>query len=57
MLTITSWKSTAIVWKNFQKAYVLQGHEEAVWSVLPVKQDVILTGTRKKNTMKEGNAN
>jgi hypothetical protein len=40
--------STAIVWKNFQQAYVLRGHEEAVWSVLPVKEDVILTGTMEK---------
>jgi hypothetical protein len=34
----------AIVWKNFQQTYVLKGHEAAVWSVLSIDNERILTG-------------
>jgi phospholipase A-2-activating protein len=34
----------AIVWKNFKKAYVLEGHTAAVLGVLGVDNDVVLTG-------------
>lgn len=37
-----------IVWKEFQKAYVLEGHEAAVWAVLPVDDDTILTASADK---------
>lgn len=33
-----------IVWKDFQQSYVLEGHQAAVWAVLAVEDDLILTG-------------
>lgn len=47
---------TAIVWKNFQQAYVLKGHEAAVWSVLSADEEVVLTGERRK-TLTDVNEN
>lgn len=37
-----------IVWKEFQKAYSLEGHEAAVWAVLPLNDDTILTASADK---------
>jgi hypothetical protein len=34
------------VWKDFQKSYVLEGHTAAVWAVLAVDDDLILTGKK-----------
>lgn len=36
---------TVIVWKEFQQAYTLKGHTAAVWAVLALENDLILTGT------------
>lgn len=33
-----------IVWKNFEQAYTLEGHTAAVWAVLAIEDDLILTG-------------
>lgn len=32
------------MWKDFQQSYVLEGHQAAVWAVLAVEDDLILTG-------------
>lgn len=37
-----------IVWKEFQKAYSLEGHGAAVWAVLPLDDDTILTASADK---------
>jgi len=36
--------STARVWKNWECAYTLKGHERAVWAVLSLGDDEYLTG-------------
>ncbi|KAI9486953.1 MAG: WD40-repeat-containing domain protein [Benjaminiella poitrasii] len=43
-----SWDNKAIVWKEFQQAYVLEGHTAAVWAVLAVDDDLILTASADK---------
>lgn len=39
-------RRTAKVWKDFQLAYTLEGHEQAVWAVLALEgeDDLVLTG-------------
>lgn len=32
------------MWKEFQQAYVLEGHTASVWAVLAIEDDLILTG-------------
>ncbi|EPS37886.1 hypothetical protein H072_8514 [Dactylellina haptotyla CBS 200.50] len=39
-----SWDQTAIVWKNWEKKYVLEGHTAAVWAVLAIGDDEFVTG-------------
>ncbi|GAA5978453.1 hypothetical protein JCM10908_004359 [Rhodotorula pacifica] len=42
-----SWDKTAKVWKNWQLAYTLKGHEQSVWAVLALdgpEDDLVLTG-------------
>ena len=39
-----SWDKTAKVWKNWQCVATLKGHLQAVWAVLGVKEDLVLTG-------------
>ncbi|CAO3674439.1 unnamed protein product [Rhizopus stolonifer] len=43
-----SWDKNVIIWKEFQKAHVLEGHEAAIWAVLPVDDDTILTASADK---------
>lgn len=40
--------STARVWKNWECAYVLKGHERAVWGVLALPNDEYLTASADK---------
>jgi hypothetical protein len=35
---------TAKVWKNFNLAYELKGHEQSVWAVLAIDEEQTLTG-------------
>ena len=35
---------TAKVWKNYQLAYDLRGHEQSVWAVIALEPDKFLTG-------------
>lgn len=37
---------TAKVWKDFQLAYTIEGHEQSVWAVLALEgeDDLVLTG-------------
>ncbi|KAF9059086.1 WD40-repeat-containing domain protein [Rhodocollybia butyracea] len=37
-----------IVWKNFNLAYELTGHEQSVWAVLAVDEELVLTGSADK---------
>ncbi|KAF3903677.1 hypothetical protein AA313_de0207767 [Arthrobotrys entomopaga] len=39
-----SWDKTAIVWKNWEKKYVLEGHPAAVWAVLAMGETEFVTG-------------
>ncbi|EWC48092.1 hypothetical protein DRE_02671 [Drechslerella stenobrocha 248] len=39
-----SWDKTAIVWKNWEKHLVLEGHTAAVWAVLAVSDTEFITG-------------
>ncbi|KAK6504908.1 hypothetical protein TWF481_006842 [Arthrobotrys musiformis] len=39
-----SWDKTAIVWKNWEKKYVLEGHTAAVWAVLAISDTEFITG-------------
>ncbi|GAA5879981.1 hypothetical protein JCM8547_004831 [Rhodosporidiobolus lusitaniae] len=41
-----SWDKTAKVWKNWELAYTLEGHEQSVWAVLALdgEDDLVLTG-------------
>ncbi|CAG8450554.1 5304_t:CDS:2 [Acaulospora morrowiae] len=39
-----SWDKTAKIWKNWQESYTLTGHSHAVWAVLAIEDDLILTG-------------
>ncbi|GAA6016549.1 hypothetical protein JCM10207_002836 [Rhodosporidiobolus poonsookiae] len=41
-----SWDKTAKVWKDWQLAYTLKGHEQSVWAVLALDgdEDLVLTG-------------
>ncbi|GAA5851353.1 hypothetical protein JCM9279_001114 [Rhodotorula babjevae] len=46
-----SWDKTAKVWKDWQLAYTLKGHEQSVWAVLALEsngsaeeEDLVLTG-------------
>ncbi|KAI8996998.1 WD40-repeat-containing domain protein [Pilobolus umbonatus] len=43
-----SWDKKVIVWKNFQKAYEIEGHDAAVWAVLMVEEDLILSASADK---------
>ncbi|KAF8912027.1 phospholipase A-2-activating protein [Gymnopilus junonius] len=43
-----SWDKTAKVWKNFNLAYDLKGHQQSVWAVLGVDEDQFLTGSADK---------
>ncbi|KAI8834302.1 WD-40 repeat-containing protein [Chytridium lagenaria] len=43
-----SWDKTARVWVNFSETHVLQGHEQAVWAVLPIASGAVLTGSADK---------
>lgn len=43
-----SWDRTAKIWKNFQLAYELKGHQQSVWAVLAVDEDQTLTGSADK---------
>ena len=36
---------TARVWRNFQLAYELKGHQQSVWAVLAIEEQHVLTGT------------
>jgi len=35
---------TAIVWKNWEKQYTLEGHQAAVWAVLAISENEFITG-------------
>jgi len=35
---------TARVWRNWQPLYELKGHSQSVWAVLPVEEELFLTG-------------
>ncbi|KAF3189365.1 hypothetical protein TWF225_003095 [Orbilia oligospora] len=39
-----SWDKTAIVWQNWEKKYVLEGHTAAVWAVMAVSDTEFITG-------------
>ncbi|KAK6360417.1 hypothetical protein TWF730_006559 [Orbilia blumenaviensis] len=39
-----SWDKTAIVWKNWEKHWVLEGHTAAVWAVMAVSDTEFITG-------------
>ncbi|KAF3935978.1 hypothetical protein ABW20_dc0101734 [Dactylellina cionopaga] len=39
-----SWDQTAIVWENWEKKYVLEGHGAAVWTVLAAGEGEFVTG-------------
>jgi phospholipase A-2-activating protein len=43
-----SWDKTARVWKDWQSVAVLQGHTQAVWAVLALDDDTILTASADK---------
>ncbi|KAF9027057.1 WD-40 repeat-containing protein [Hymenopellis radicata] len=44
-----SWDRTAKVWKGFQLAHDLRGHEQSVWAVLAVDEDQYITGSADKS--------
>ncbi|KAI8048595.1 PLAA family ubiquitin binding-domain-containing protein [Gilbertella persicaria] len=44
-----SWDNKAIVWKEFQQAYVLEGHTAAVWAILAIDDSLILTASADKS--------
>ena len=41
------------MWKNFQLAYTLKGHEQSVWAVLAIEgdDDVVLTGPSRVSSL------
>ena len=39
---------TAKVWKDFQLLHDLKGHQQSVWAVLAIDEELILTGITKK---------
>lgn len=39
-----SWDRTARVWKNWNCVAILAGHTQAVWAVLALTEDLVLTG-------------
>lgn len=39
-----SWDRTARVWKNWECVAILAGHTQAVWAVLALTDDLVLTG-------------
>ncbi|KAJ3504097.1 hypothetical protein NLJ89_g8115 [Agrocybe chaxingu] len=43
-----SWDKTAKVWKNYNLAYDLKGHQQSVWAVLGIDEDQFLTGSADK---------
>ncbi|KAI8949799.1 ubiquitin homeostasis protein lub1 [Xylaria longipes] len=46
-----SWDSTARLWNisNWEVVAVLEGHEGAVWDVLPLSESLVITGCADKN--------
>ena len=48
-LTALTYLRTAKVWKNFNLAYDLKGHQQSVWAVLGVEEDQFLTGKTVNN--------
>lgn len=44
LLATGSWDKTAIIWKDFKKAVVIEGHTQAVWAVRFVGDDRVITG-------------
>lgn len=43
-----SWDKTARVWKNWECVAVLAGHTQAVWAVLALNEDLVLTAAADK---------
>jgi len=43
-LISSNYHRTAKVWRNFSLAYELRGHEQAVWAVLAIDEEQVLTG-------------
>lgn len=39
-----SWDRTARVWRNWECVAILSGHTQAVWAVLALTEDLVLTG-------------
>jgi WD40 repeat protein len=39
-----SWDRTARIWKNWECIAILAGHTQAVWAVLALTDDLVLTG-------------
>ncbi|WWC89009.1 uncharacterized protein L201_003926 [Kwoniella dendrophila CBS 6074] len=48
LIATGSWDKTIIVWKDFEKAITIEGHEQAVWSVKFVGEDRLLTASADK---------
>lgn len=46
-----SWDKTARVWRNFECVATLAGHEQAVWAVLALDEDHVLTGELKSDNI------
>ncbi|EEB86705.1 hypothetical protein MPER_16240, partial [Moniliophthora perniciosa FA553] len=46
--TLLQVSRTAKVWKNFNLAYELKGHEQSVWAVLAIDDKQVLTGSADK---------
>lgn len=46
-----SWDSTARVWstENWEAQVILEGHEGAVWDVLPLSENIVVTGCADKS--------
>jgi phospholipase A-2-activating protein len=43
-----SWDKTARIWKNWECAAILAGHTQAVWAVLALSEDLVLTAAADK---------
>lgn len=39
-----SWDRTARIWKDWECVAILAGHTQAVWAVLALTDDLVLTG-------------
>ncbi|KAL7422039.1 hypothetical protein Q5752_003812 [Cryptotrichosporon argae] len=48
LIATGSWDKMVVVWRDFKKAFTIEGHQQAVWAVKFVGEDKLLTASADK---------